>query len=60
MVQAGAGLSSEFRDQDFVEAGAEVLGDANAVMNKARFGVIHVITLVISYISYHIIHGHYI
>ena len=33
--KAGAGVNSEFSDQDFKDAGAEVLTDAQAVMNKA-------------------------
>ena len=37
--QAGAGVNSEFSDQDFKDAGAEVLTDAQAVMNKAGGGV---------------------
>ena len=36
VVQAGAGVNSEFSDQDFKDAGAEVLTDAQAVMNKAQ------------------------
>ena len=36
--QAGAGVNSEFSDQDFKDAGAEVLTDAQAVMNKAPGG----------------------
>ena len=36
--QAGAGVNSEFSDEDFKDAGAEVLTDAQAVMNKAPGG----------------------
>eukprot|EP00913_Durusdinium_trenchii_P033275 g31151.t1 len=35
VVQAGAGVNAEFSDDDFREAGAEVLPDAKAVMHQA-------------------------
>ncbi|CAJ1438054.1 unnamed protein product [Effrenium voratum] len=35
VVQAGAGTASEISDEEFKAAGAEILSDANAVMNKA-------------------------
>lgn len=36
VVQSGAGVTAEFSDDDFRDAGAEILSDASAVMNKAK------------------------
>lgn len=36
--EAGAGVNAEFSDDDFREAGAEVLPDAKAVMHQAEVG----------------------
>ena len=32
--ESGAGVNAEFSDDDFRDAGAEILSDASAVMNK--------------------------